>query len=98
MIYGTGGIGYTRFEATVTITADTPFVDVSNSETRSEGMFGAVVGGGISTFVSDNAAVSLEALYYKFEDSIDFDVSGANASVALDDAFSVMMKFSIRAD
>jgi hypothetical protein len=46
--------------------------------------------------VSDDTALSLEGPYDRFDETVDFDTAGGDTSVTLDDALSVMMKFSIR--
>jgi hypothetical protein len=48
--------------------------------------------------VSDDAALSLEGPYDRFDATVDFDTAGGDTSVTLDDALSVMMKLSIRAN
>lgn len=96
LIYGTGGAAYTNLDATLTESGAFDGLSASRSQSESVNAFGGVIGGGVSAFVSDNAAVSLEGLYYRFNETIDFDNEGGDASVTLDDAFSVMMKFSIR--
>jgi opacity protein-like surface antigen len=98
LIYGTGGAAYTSLDATYTANGAFAGLSASRSQSESVNAFGGVIGGGVSAFVSDNAAISLEGLYYKFDETIDFDSEGEEASVTLDDAFSVMMKFSIRAN
>jgi outer membrane immunogenic protein len=96
MIYGTGGTAYTNVDATLTETGAFDGLSASRSQSESVNALGGVIGGGVSAFVADNAVVSLEGLYYRFDETIDFDGAGEEASVTLDDAFSVMMKFSIR--
>ncbi|WP_395661760.1 outer membrane protein [Aestuariivirga sp.] len=96
MVYGTGGLAYADFSATLTTTGTYLGAEASESRTESGEAFGGVIGGGVSTFVADNATVSLEALYYNFDDEIDFDGTNEGMSVTLDDAFSLMAKFSIR--
>jgi opacity protein-like surface antigen len=98
LLYGTGGIAYTNFDATVSTTGTYNGKSVSESSSKSANAFGGVIGGGISAFVSDNAAISIEGLYYRLDETIEFDDAGEDVSVSLDDAFSVMMKFSIRAN
>lgn len=97
MVYGTGGLAYANYEATSSTTGEFGGLRASTSQSMNGNAFGGVVGGGVSTFVADNATVSLEGLYYKFNDQLNFDDS-SEMSVGLDDAFSVMMKFSIRAN
>lgn len=98
MAYATGGLAYTDFKATATTTGDYEGHSITESASDSANALGGVIGGGVSTFVSDNATVSLEGLYYAFDRQIDFNEGNVNAKVSLDDSFSVMMKFSIRAD
>lgn len=61
-------------------------------DTKSGHAWGGVVGGGVSAFMNDDTVVSLEGLYYNFDKDIRFE----DGSVKLDDAFSVMVKVSIR--
>jgi len=96
LIFGTGGVAYTNVDATLTEAFAFNGLSASRSQSKSANAFGGVIGGGISRFVTDDAVVSLEGLYYRFDKTTDFDNAGENASVTLDDAFSVMMKFSIR--
>lgn len=96
MLYGTGGVAYADFDATVTTAGSYMGKSASVSDTVSGNAFGAVIGGGVSTFVAENAVVSLEGLYYKFDGDVDFNDVHEDATVTLEDAFSVMMKFSIR--
>lgn len=96
MAYATGGLAYTNFTATTYTTASYDGQNLTESSSKSEDAFGAVVGGGVSKFVTDNATVSLEGLYYTFDEDIQFGESTGNTTVELEDAFSVMMKFSIR--
>lgn len=96
LLYGTGGIAYADFEAT----SRTGFEyndqqSTSTAEafdTKSGHAWGGVVGGGVSAFMNDDTVVSLEGLYYNFDKDIRFE----DGSVKLDDAFSVMVKVSIR--
>lgn len=96
MAYATGGLAYTDFTATAYTNASYDGQTLTDTSSKSDSAFGAVVGGGISTFVADNATVSLEGLYYKFGKEIQFGESTEKTTVKLDDALSVMMKFSIR--
>lgn len=48
--------------------------------------------------MSDDAALSLEGPYDRFDETVDFGTAGGDTLVILDDALSVMMKFSIRAN
>ena len=97
MIYGTGGLAYTNVDATATVAGMYNGRTISTSSSETADALGAVIGGGIAAFVSDNAAISLEGLYYKFDETIEFSQAGQDASVDVEDSFSVMMKFSIRA-
>lgn len=96
LAYGTGGLAYARYTATSTTTGSFNGAQVSQSLDETDDAFGGVIGGGISTFVADNAVVSIEALYYLFDAETEFD-GGYGASASLDDAFSVMTTLSIRA-
>ena len=96
MAYGTGGIAYSGYDATVSTTGTYNGKSISESASESGSAFGGVIGGGVSAFVSDNAAVSIEGLYYRFDEAIDFESAGEDVSVELEDAFSLMMKFSLR--
>lgn len=94
LIYGTGGAAYTEFDATYTETGSYDGLSASRStRSKSADAFGGVIGGGLSAFVSDNAVITVEGLYYHFDEEIDF---GDDASVTFDKTFSVMTKFSIR--
>jgi len=71
MIYGTGGAAYAHSDATYTETIqseDFSEYTLSRSKSKSLTSFGGVIGGGLSVFLSDNSAVSLEGLYYVFAD------------------------------
>lgn len=94
LLFGTAGGAYTQIDAKLNQTATFKSLSLSSSQSKSTGAFGAVFGGGLSYFVSDNAALSLEGQYYKFDKAIGFD--GSDTSANLDDAFSVMTKFIIR--
>lgn len=96
LAYGTGGLAYARYTATATTTGSFDGAQVSQSLDETDDAFGGVIGGGVSTFVADNAVVSIEALYYRFDAETEFD-DGYGASASLDNAFSVMTTLSIRA-
>lgn len=96
MAYATGGLAYTNFTATAYTTASYDGQNLTEASSKSDDAFGAVVGGGVSKFVADNATISLEGLYYAFDKDIEFGQSTGKTTVELEDAFSVMMKFSIR--
>lgn len=98
MVYGTGGLAYTDFDTTAFTSGTYDGHATGTSVSRMDYAWGGVVGGGVQTFVSDNAAVSLEGLYYRYDKQVDLDMEGGGTSVTLDDSFSVMMKFSIRAN
>lgn len=98
MIYGTGGAAYTHFDATCRQEVALDGTSQSRSQSRSVDAVGGVIGGGVSVFVSDNAAVSLEGSYYMFDKTVDLGNGDNDASINLDNTFSVIMKFSIRAN
>lgn len=98
MIYGTGGAAYTHFDATYRQEVALGGTSQSRSQSTSVDAVGGVIGGGVAVFVSDNAAVSLEGSYYMFDKTVDLGNGDNDASINLDDSFSVMMKFSIRAN
>lgn len=96
LVYGSGGLAYARYDATSTTTGSFNGAQASETATASGDAFGGVIGGGASTFVADNATISVEGLYYRFGgDDARFD---NGASAGLDSAFSVMTTFSIRAN
>lgn len=97
MAYGTGGVAYARYTATSTTTGSFDGAQVSQSLDETDDAFGGVIGGGVSTFVADNATVSVEGLYYMFDSETRFG-GGNGGSASLDNAFSVMTTFSIRAN
>ena len=97
MIYGTGGLAYANVEATASVTGAYNGNTASASSSKTADAFGGVIGGGIAAFVADNAAILIEGLYYRFDETVEFEHAGQDASVEIEDAFSVMMKFSIRA-
>lgn len=96
LAYATGGLAYARYNATSTTTGSFDGVQASETATANGDAVGGVIGGGVSSFVADNATISVEGLYYRFGgDDVHFD---NGASAGLDSAFSVMTTFSIRAN
>lgn len=96
LLYGTGGIAYADFEAASRTGIEYNDQQSTSSaeafDTKSGHAWGGVVGGGVSAFMNDDTVVSFEGLYYNFDKDIRFE----DGSVKLDDAFSVMVKVSIR--
>lgn len=66
---------------------------MTTSASKSKDAFGAVVGGGLSTFISDRTVLSVEGLYYFFDEKIDFNEGG---HAELGHAYSVMATLSFR--
>jgi outer membrane immunogenic protein len=96
LFYGTGGVAYADLDAEAAATGAYGGLygnsEASVSQSKSAHAWGGVVGGGVSAFMNDDTVVSLEGLYYMFDETINV----GDGAVKLDDAFSVMVKVSIR--
>jgi hypothetical protein len=96
LAFVTGGLAYARYDVTSTTIGSFDGARASETATASGDSFGGVIGGGFSAFVADNATISVEGLYYTFGgDDVHFD---NGMSAGLNDAFSLMTTFSIRAN
>lgn len=101
LVYATGGLAYANVNGRQSVRVDDnlpEFQDyIQELEESSEGTsnaFGAVIGGGASAYLSDETVMSLEALYYHFDEAVSF---GEGPSTDWN-AYSVSMKLSFRLD
>lgn len=94
LTYATGGVGFGRYTATLDKTLETSEAhDFESHETDSRTAVGAVVGGGVSMWLGENAALSGEVLYYHFDDAVTF---GTGETIGIEDVLTVSAKISFR--
>ncbi|MGH1349743.1 MAG: outer membrane protein [Methyloligellaceae bacterium] len=97
--YLTGGLAYSRLNVDVSSSFKDYSNDIGSSQSFSKGVFGSVVGGGISWQVKDGIVLSGEGLYYKFNKGIDISDATLNEAatdtVKLDDVMEWRLKLSM---
>lgn len=92
LAYATGGIGAGRFKAEIDKALITSILEIESLNSGSKTLVAPVVGGGISRMFGDTAAVSLEGLYYFFDDGISF----SDSNVTVDSVLSIKGKISFK--
>ncbi len=101
--YVTGGVGFAHYDVSVSSAVqddgDFPGIEASSSNSFDETAIGGVVGGGLAYRTPNGFVLSLEGLYYMFDETHDIGDStvydGSNETVEFGDAYEIRLKFGI---